>query len=120
MLKDDFEKYYPVLKKILSFILVMALILVVFKLAFVFLLPFVFALLIALAMEPFIRLLARLRLQRGPAIVVAMVVYFGSLFALAYFAISRLISEVVDFSGRMPDFSRTFSAFFTDLVGMGR
>lgn len=120
MLKDDFEKYYPVLKKILSSILVMALILVVFKLAFAYLLPFVFAFLIALAMEPFIRLLARLRLQRGPAILASMAVYFGSLFAIAYFAISRLIREVSDFSGRIPDFSRSFSALFTDLIAMGR
>jgi sporulation integral membrane protein YtvI len=120
MLKDDLEKYYPFIKKALYFILVMALILVVFKLAFAYLLPFVFALVVALAMEPFIRFLTRRRLKRGLAILAAMIVYYGFLFALAFFSISRLIREVVYFSGHMPDYSRTFTVFFDDMMKLGR
>ena len=112
MLKDDFEKYYPVIKKCLYFILVMALILAAFKLAFAYLLPFVFAFAIAAAMEPFIRLLVRLRLSRNLAILVAMVVYFGLLFTLAFFSISRLIREVSQFfephTGVQPGLQRFF------------
>ncbi len=120
MLKEDFEKYYPFIKKSLYFILVMALILAAFKLAFAYLLPFVFAFVIAAAMEPFIRFLVRRRLPRGLAIGIAMFVYYGFLFALAFFAISRLIREVTYFSSHMPDYSRTFSALFDDIMRLSR
>ena len=120
MLKDDLEKYYPFIKKSLYFILVMALILAAFKLAFVYLLPFMFAFVIAAAMEPFIRFLVRYRLPRGLAIVVAMVLYYGLLFVLAFFAISRLVREVTYFSSHMPDYSRVFTAFFDDIARLGR
>jgi len=120
MLKDDFEKYYPFIRKTVYFILVMALILAAFKLAFAYLLPFVFAFVIAAAMEPFIRFLTLRRLPRGPAIGVAMLVYYGFLFALAFFAVSRLVREVAYFSGHVPDYSQAFTAFFNDVMRVGR
>ncbi len=120
MLKDDFEKYYPFIKKTLYFFLVMAIILLAFKLAFTYLLPFVFAFIIAAAMEPFIAWLRKKRLPHSLAIIVAMLVYYGLLFALAFFAISRLVREVVYFSSNMPDYSRTFSAFFDNIVRLSR
>ena len=120
MLKDDFEKYYPFIKRMLYFILVMAIILVAFKLAFAYLLPFVFAFIIAAAMEPFIAWLRKKRLPHSLAIIVAMVVYYGLLFALAFFAISRLVREVVYFSSNMPDYGRTFTVFFDNVMKLGR
>ncbi|HSQ35931.1 MAG TPA: sporulation integral membrane protein YtvI [Candidatus Binatia bacterium] len=120
MLKDDFEKYYPGVKKTLHFILVMALILVAFKLAFVYLLPFVFAFVIAAAMEPFIAFLVSRRLPRGPAIVLVMIVVYGVLFTVAFFSISRLVREVAQFSSHLPDYSRAFTAFFNDMMRLGR
>jgi sporulation integral membrane protein YtvI len=98
----------------------MALILVAFKLAFTYLLPFVFAIIVAAAMEPFIGLMTRRRLPRGPAIIVAMIVYYGLLFTLAFFAISRLVREVTYFSSNMPDYSRTFTIFFDGILKLGR
>lgn len=120
MMKDDFEKYYPLVKKFLYFILVMALILYAFKLAFAYLLPFVFAFVIAAAMEPLIGFLGRRRLPRVLAIILAMAVYYGLLFALAFSAISRLIREVTYFSSHLPDYSRTFTVFFDDMMRLGR
>jgi sporulation integral membrane protein YtvI len=120
MLKDDFEKYYPLIKKTLYFFLVMALILLAFKLAFAYLLPFVFAFVIAAAMEPFIVFLQKKRLPRGLAIVTAMFVYYGLLFALAFFAISRLVREVAYFSRNVPDYSRAFAIFFDNIMRLGR
>jgi sporulation integral membrane protein YtvI len=49
-----------------------------------------------------------------------MVVYFGLLFTLAFFSISRLIREVSQFSSNIPEYSRAFSAFFNDIMQLGR
>ena len=62
----------------------------------------------------------RRRLPHGLAIIVAMVVYYGLLFTLAFFAISRLVREVVYFSSNMPDYGRTFTVFFDNVMKLGR
>jgi len=120
MRKDDLEKQFPLLMKAFYALIALALVLLAFKVAFTYLLPFVIALLIAAAMEPFVRFLVKRRLPHGAAVGIAMVVYFGLLFAAGFFAVNRLVREVIDLSRNIPDYGRTFSAAFHSLAAWGK
>ncbi|MCU0275799.1 MAG: sporulation integral membrane protein YtvI [Acidobacteria bacterium] len=117
---NELEKKLPLLTKGFYILAALALVLLVFKVAFTYLLPFVFAFLMASAMEPFVRFLVKRRLPRSAAVAVAMVVYFGLAFALCFFAITRLVIEVSDFSKNIPDYGRVFTSLFNDLVEWGK
>ncbi len=120
MSKADLEKSHPMLMRSLYVLIVLALVLLVFKVAFTYLLPFVFAFLMASAMEPFVRFLVKRKFPRSAAVAVAMIVYFGLVFALCFLAVTRLVSEVSDFSKNIPDYGRVFTAAFSDLVEWGK
>lgn len=120
MVMNDFERRMPLLTRGLSILAAAALVLLVFQLAFTYLLPFVFAFLMASAMEPFVRLLEKRRLPRSAAVAVAMIVYFGLAFALCFFAVTRLVTEVSDFSKNIPDYGRVFTSLFNDLLEWGK
>ncbi|MDD8013281.1 MAG: sporulation integral membrane protein YtvI [Acidobacteriota bacterium] len=117
---SDLEKSHPLLMRSLYALTALALVLLVFKVAFAYLLPFVFAFLMAAAMEPFIRFLVKRKFPRSAAVSLAMIVYFGLAFALFFFAVTRLVSEVSDFSKNIPDYGRVFTAAFRDLVEWGK
>lgn len=120
MWKDDLERRFPMLMRMLYMLAALALVLLLFKLLFTYLLPFVIALLMALAMEPLVALLARFKFPRSLAVAVAMVVYFGLLFAAGFFVTSRLIAEVADLSRNIPDYGRFLSNLFSDLAEWGK
>ena len=120
MWKDDLEKQYPVLMKVFYILAAVVLVLLVIKVAFTYMLPFVIALLMAAAMEPLVRRLVKFKLPRSAAVGIAMLVYFGLLFAAGFFAVARLISEVSDLSKNIPEYSRTSGAIFNDLAAWGK
>jgi sporulation integral membrane protein YtvI len=117
---NDLEKQSPMLMKSLYILGVLALVLLAFKVAFSYMLPFVIAFMIASAMEPLVRLLVRRRLPRSAAVLLAMVLYFGVIFALGFLAVTRLVAEVSDLSKNIPDYSRTLTALFNDLSVWGK
>jgi sporulation integral membrane protein YtvI len=117
---NDLEKQSPVLMRSVYILAVLALVLLAFKVAFTYMLPFVIAFMMAAAMEPLVRLLERGRLPRSAAVFLAMVVYFGLVFALGFFAITRLVAEVSDLAKNIPDYSRALTALFNDLSGWGK
>ncbi len=120
MWKEDLDRRFPMLMRALYMLAALALVLLIFKVVFAYLLPFVIALLMALAMEPLVRFLSRLKFPRSLAVAVAMVVYFGLLFAAGFFVTSRLIAEVIDLSGNIPDYGRFLTNLFNDLAQWGR
>jgi len=117
---NDLEKQSPVLMRSIYILAVLALVLLAFKVAFTYMLPFVIAFMMAAAMEPLVRLLVRGRLPRSAAVSLAMVVYFGLVFALGFFAITRLVAEVSDLAKNIPDYSRALTALCNDLSGWGK
>lgn len=116
MWKDDLEKRSPLLMKAVTVLATLALVVLVFKVAFAYMLPFVIALLMASAMEPLVRRLVKARIPRGAAVGVAMFVYFGLLFAAGFFAVNRLVAEIIDLSRNIPDFAATFTKLLNSLV----
>jgi sporulation integral membrane protein YtvI len=116
----ELERKMPLLTRAFWLLVALALVLVSFHLAFAYLLPFVFAFLMASAMEPFVRFLVKRRLPRSAAVSLAMIVYFGLAFALGFFIVTRLVSELSDFSQNIPDFGKAFSAAVNDLSAWGR
>jgi len=120
MWKEDLDRRFPMMMRALYMLAALALVLLGFKVAFNYLLPFVAAFLMAAAMEPFVRFLVKRRLPRGPAVAIAMVVYFGIVFFLGFLAIDRLVAEVVHFSRNMPDYGRAFSVILNDLLDAGK
>ncbi len=120
MRKEDLDRRFPLLMRALYMLAALALVLLILKLAFAYLLPFIIALLMALAMEPLVRFLARYKFPRSLAVAVAMVVYFGLLFTAGFFATSRLIAEIADLSRSIPDYGRFLTGLFNDLTQWGR
>jgi sporulation integral membrane protein YtvI len=117
---NDLEKQSPVLMKSIYILAVLALVLLAVKVAFTYMLPFVIAFLMASAMEPLVRLLMRSKLPRSAAVLLAMVVYFGVVFALGFFAVTRLVAEVSDLSKNIPNYGQTLTALFNDLSVWGK
>lgn len=120
MWKDELERQSPVLMKAIYVLAALLLVLLAFKVAFTYMMPFVIALLMASAMEPFVRFLMKRRLPHSAAVGLAMVVYFGLLFTAGFFAVARLVSEVVDLSRNIPDYGRSFTTAFTALAAWGK
>ncbi|MCU0236522.1 MAG: sporulation integral membrane protein YtvI [Acidobacteria bacterium] len=120
MWKDDLEKRFPVLMKVLYALAAMALILLAFKVAFAYMMPFVIAALMASAMEPCVRFLVKRKLPHSAAVGIAMVVYFGLLFTAGFLAVARLITEIIDLSSNIPEYGRTMSAAFNSLAEWGK
>lgn len=120
MWKDELEKQFPVLMKAIYALAILVLVLLVLKVAFTYMLPFVIAALMASAMEPLVRALVKRKLPRNAAVGIAMSVYFGLLFAAGFFAVTRLVTEVVDLSRNIPDYGRTFTTIFNALAAWGK
>jgi predicted PurR-regulated permease PerM len=92
-------------KPILIFIYAVVAILVLIA-AYVYvipiLVPFIVALIITALMEPLTRVLQRLRVPRSFAVLLTMLVVFGSLSVLFIFLIVKLISELLMLAASLP------------------
>lgn len=117
---NDLEKQSPVLMKSIYLLAVLALVLLAFKVAFSYMLPFVIAFMMASAMEPLVRLLVRAKMPRSAAVLLAMVVYFGVIFAFGFLAVTRLVAEANDLAANIPDYGRIFSNLVNDLSVWGK
>ncbi|KEO80964.1 sporulation integral membrane protein YtvI [Tumebacillus flagellatus] len=70
-----------------------------------FISPLLFGILIAILIEPVVKLLVRLKLPRTVATLTTLIVFFGGSFTLVTLLIAKLVVELVSFTKRVPDLS---------------
>ncbi|NQS74916.1 MAG: sporulation integral membrane protein YtvI [Peptococcaceae bacterium] len=72
------------------------------KYALPILVPFIIAIIIGMFMEPLIRLLQKMKMSRGVAVLVAMVLVFGSAGVIMSLLVIRLATELIHLSATLP------------------
>ncbi|WP_031514409.1 sporulation integral membrane protein YtvI [Desulfofalx alkaliphila] len=81
------------------------------------LLPFILAAFIAFMMEPLINLLQnRLRLGRGPAVGLSMLLVFGGLGTAFTYLVVQLLAELIAISQTLPDAAREVRMYLESLI----
>lgn len=78
--------------------------------------PFVLGLLLALAVEPVVRGLQRLRVARSVAVLVALALVLGLFFALVTWAVSTLVVEITKLVEALPTYYQTARQVVDDLT----
>lgn len=78
--------------------------------------PFVLGLLLALAVEPVVRALQRMRLSRSAAVMVALTLVLGFFFALITWAVSTLVVEISKLVEALPEYYQTARQLVDELT----
>lgn len=103
MWPPELLQYFRKLAEIALLILFMIAVSWVFVRTLPYTTPFVIGLVIAVLLQPIVRLLERWRLPRWLAILAAMIVVLGSIFVGFIFAIVQIAQEVAALSVRLPE-----------------
>ena len=81
------------------------------------LVPFIIALVLSIFMEPFIETLQnRVKLSRGLATLVSMILVFGGIAVLFSVIILKLVSELIQLSVTLPAVATELRVFYQDLI----
>ena len=81
-----------------------------------FVVPLLFGILIAVLIEPVVKLLCRLKLPRSLATLTTLVVFFGGSFTLVTLLIAKLVIELASFGRQVPEMSTGLVARVQDFV----
>lgn len=111
MLKVDRDRYIGYFLKFLLFIFVLAAIFLIGKILVTYFAPFLTALVLAMLIEPIVKLFQRLKLGRGVSVILAMILFLGTFASISAFAVSRLIFELKDLYISLPN-------YYNDLYAM--
>lgn len=104
MLKIDRDRYFGYLIKTLIFVLVLAAIYLIGKVLFNYFAPFITAIVLAMLIEPIVKLFQRLKLGRGISVILAMILFLGIFVSISAFAVTRLIFELKDLYNSLPSY----------------
>lgn len=104
MLKVDRDRYFGYLIKTLIFALVLAAIYLIGKALFNYFAPFLTAIVLAMLIEPIVKLFQRLKLGRGLSVVLAMIIFLGIFVSISAFAVTRLVFELKDLYNSLPSY----------------
>lgn len=104
MLKADINRYLGYLLKGIFYVIVIALVFLAGKILITYFTPFVTALFLAMLIEPIVKLFQRLRMRRGIASVLSIILFLGTFISLSAFAITRLVFELKDLYDSLPNY----------------
>ncbi|HYE11040.1 MAG TPA: sporulation integral membrane protein YtvI [Patescibacteria group bacterium] len=104
MLKVDRDRYFGYFIKALIFILVLAAIYLIGKLLITYFAPFLTAIILAMLIEPLVKLFQRFKLGRGLSVILAMILFLGIFVSISAFAITRLVFELKDLYISLPSY----------------
>lgn len=105
-MKEFYKKHWNVITNVALLVATLVIAAVAFKLVIPYFLPFLLGLILAMAMEPVVNLLLRLKMSRAAATGMAMLVTVGTLTAITWFAISKLIIELARFLTNAPFYTK--------------
>jgi len=119
MIKAEIEKYQAILLKVLAFSLGAVGLLVVVKLTFFLLAPFLIALLLSFMMEPLVSQFQKIKIPRGFAVSLSMIVFFGGVGSLLTLAITRIIIELTKLYASLPSYGTESLTMLGSLLKKG-
>jgi len=97
--------------------LLILLVVAVFKYIIPIFLPFIIALILSMLMEPVVKLLQnRLRVSRGLAAVISMVIFFGGIMLVVSTIILQLVAELIKLSISLPRVAAELQKYYQHLV----
>ena len=104
MLKIDRDRYFGYFIKLVTYAFVLAAIYFIGKALFNYFAPFLTAIILAMLIEPIVKLFQRLKLGRGISVILAMILFLGIFISISAFAISRLVFELKDLYVSLPSY----------------
>lgn len=119
MLKADLERFYGYFIKIITFVFVLAIIYAVGKILITYFTPFLTAMVLAMLIEPIVKLFQRLKLSRGIAVILSIILFLGAFVSLSAFAVSRLVFELKDLYISLPNYYNDIYTTIDTLVKRG-
>lgn len=120
MLRAEIEKYQAIIIKTFVFVVGGLAILLAIRLSFFLLTPFIIAMVLSFVMEPLVKKLESLKVPRGFAVSISMIVYLGGIGALVFLALTRIIIELTKLYGNIPAYSQEAIQIFSDLLQRGK
>jgi sporulation integral membrane protein YtvI len=119
MLKADLERFYGYFIKIITFVFVLAVIFVMGKILITYFAPFLTAMILAMLIEPIVKLFQRFKLPRGMAVILSIILFLGAFVGLSAFAISRLVFELKELYVSLPNYYNDIYSSLDTLVKKG-
>lgn len=116
MLRSEIEKYQHLILRTAAFAVAVLIGYFLFKFMFLYFMPFVIALILSLILEPIVRFFQKLRIKRGYAVALSIILFLGSFITLSSFAIARVILELTKLYERLPDYSNELYETVNQLV----
>ncbi|MCL6638975.1 MAG: sporulation integral membrane protein YtvI [Firmicutes bacterium] len=106
-MKDFYRKHWDIITNIALLALTLFIAAVAFKLIIPYFLPFLLALILAIAIDPLVKLFLRFKIPRAAATGLAMLVTVGALTAIMSLAVSKLIAELAKLLANIPSYTGT-------------
>lgn len=119
MLKADINRYLGYLLKGIFYLIVIALVVLIGKILITYFAPFVTALFLAMLIEPIVKLFQRLKMGRGFAAVLSIILFLGTFISLSAFAITRLVFELKDLYDSLPNYYNDIYNMIDALIKKG-
>lgn len=105
-MKEFYKKHWNVIINVALFVATLLIAAIAFKLIIPYFLPFLLGLILAVAMEPVVNLFLRFKMPRAAATGAAMLVTVGTLAAIMWLAVSKLIVELANFLHNVPSYTK--------------
>lgn len=109
-MKEFYKKHWNAITNVALLIATLVIAAIAFKLVIPYFLPFLLGLILAVIMEPVVNLFLRLKMPRSAATGMAMLVTVGSLTAITWFAVKKLIVELVKFLVNVPAYTKVLKS----------
>jgi len=116
MLRTEIEKYIHIILKTLAYLTIALIAYFSVRLLLTYFKPFVVALVLALIIEPIVKLFQRFKLSRGVSVILSMILFLGGLIAFSIFAITRIVYELIKLYDRLPNYYEDVYNFIANLI----
>ncbi|MFZ5354219.1 MAG: sporulation integral membrane protein YtvI [Bacillota bacterium] len=115
-MRADVEKYLTISLKILLYLAGIISAYFILKYAVMYFAPFIAAFILSMIMEPLVRMFQKIKLGRGIATILAMILTLGGFVTFSVFAVIRIISELKELYNSLPNIYEQVYSFATIFV----
>ncbi len=116
MLRPEIEKYSHIILRTLAYLTIALIAYFSINLLLLYFKPFVVAFVLALIIEPIVRLFQKFKLNRGISVMLSMILFIGGLIAFSTFAITRMVYELIKLYDRLPNYYEELYSFIANVI----
>ena len=116
MLRPEIEKYTHIILRTLVYLTIALIAFFSVRLLLIYFKPFVVALVLALIIEPIVRMFQKFKLSRGISVLLSMILFLGGLIAFSIFAVTRTVYELIKLYDRLPNYYEELYSFITGVI----